>query len=187
MLEVIFIISAVAGLIICILAIFSTISEWFEFWPPPSKGSWQYHVFWNLFRIMLIGLVAVSIIDFNALGNVGLLISLIGVSLITLGFGCALFVTAGLGWRNAHGEEYGLKVDGWYRWSRNPIYVVTLVGLVGWGLLVNSSYAYILISIWALMYVFAPFLEEPWLERHYGEKYLSYKSKVPRFLGRVKH
>ena len=88
-----------------------------------------------------------------------------------------------LGWGNAHGEAKGLVVTGWYRWSRNPIYVASFVGMLGWGLFVNSSYVYTILSLWALMYVLAPFIEEPWLQKKYGDEFSIYKTKVPRFVG----
>lgn len=42
------------------------------------------------------------------------------------------------------------------------------------------------LQLWALMYVIAPFMEEPWLVQKYGKQYLVYKSRVPRFIGRAR-
>jgi len=97
-------------------------------------------------------------------------------------------VTFLLGWRDAHGEANGLTTRGWYAWSQNPIYVVSIVGIVGLGLLVHSWLAYCLLLIWTAFYIAAPYfeepyLEEPWLEQQYGDAYREYKSKVPRFIG----
>ncbi|GAB5450275.1 MAG: hypothetical protein Hals2KO_06030 [Halioglobus sp.] len=101
-----------------------------------------------------------------------------------IGFALAFYVTYLLGWRDAHGEANGLTTGGWYAWSRNPIYVVSIIGMVGLGLWVHSWLAQSLLLIWAAFYIAAPFLEEPWLEQQYGEVYQEYKLKVPRFIGR---
>jgi protein-S-isoprenylcysteine O-methyltransferase Ste14 len=88
-----------------------------------------------------------------------------------------------LGRSNAYGEAKGLKTEGWYRWSRNPIYVVSIVGMIGLALLANSFYVSCLLTFWAVTYLLAPFLEEPWLAQQYGKEFLDYKAKVPRFIG----
>ena len=54
---------------------------------------------------------------------------------------------------------------------------------LGWGLFVNSNYVYIILSLWALIYLLAPFIEEPWLQKRYGDDFSIYKTKVPRFVG----
>ena len=94
-----------------------------------------------------------------------------------------MYLTNFLGWRNAYGEAKVLETAGMYRWSRNPIYVVTIVGMVGIGTVVASWIVTSMLIMWTLFYLLAPFLEEPWLEREYGAEYLAYKKRVPRFLG----
>ena len=79
-----------------------------------------------------------------------------------------------------------LKTDGWYGWSRHPIYVFSIVGFVGVGLAVHSLFVYVLLTLWAALYIVAPFLEEPWLEERYGQAYRDYMSRVSRFFGRRK-
>jgi protein-S-isoprenylcysteine O-methyltransferase Ste14 len=154
-----------------------------RFWPPPGVDTWQYRVFWTLFRILVLGIVLLSVLDYHGSGAVGGLRFSIGVLFVLVGFGAAFYATFYLGWRNAHGQAEGLKTDGWYHWSRNPVYVVSIVGIIGIGLLVNSSHVTCLLSLWALTYLVAPFLEEPWLENEYGKAFLDYKEKVPRFIG----
>jgi protein-S-isoprenylcysteine O-methyltransferase Ste14 len=156
----------------------------FEFFPPPSKSSWQYRMFWVLFRLMFLGLVVLSFSSFNTIPSIATWLRFsLGLPLLILGFGVATYLSIKLGWENAHGEEKGLVVTGWYRWSRNPIYVASFIGMFGWGLFINSSYAYAILSLWGFLYILAPFIEEPWLQKRYGNDFIVYKSQVPRFVG----
>jgi len=174
----------VCTVLILILAVSSLFSKSFQFWPPPEKSSWQYYTFWVLFRLLFISIIFLSIFDFNTIDfwqhpsrfYIGFILSLVGFSL-------AFYITYYLGWKNAHGEEEGLITKGWYAWSRNPIYFVSFFGFIGWALVVNSLYVYMIFVILIGFYIFAPFLEEPWLEKLYGEDYLNYKESVPRFFG----
>ncbi|MEO1136620.1 MAG: PEMT/PEM2 methyltransferase family protein [Pseudomonadota bacterium] len=106
----------------------------------------------------------------------------VGGTLFLIGFGLAFRITFSMGWRNAFGEKRGLQTTGWFAWSRNPIYVVTWIGLMGWALIAKSLLVTLLLFAWALLYLLAPLVEEPWLEKHYGEEYLAYKETTPRFL-----
>jgi len=156
----------------------------FDFFPPPSKDSWQYHTFWILFRIMFGGLLLLSFLDFDPKPFFGPTDRYaIWLPLMLVGFGGATYLSAKLGWDNAHGEEAGLVVSGPYRWSRNPIYVTSLLGMLGWALFVNSVYVTAILSLWALLYFLAPFVEESWLERTYGDQFIEYKRSTSRFIG----
>lgn len=160
------------------LSVSNFIKPGFEFWPPPNPKSWQYTTFRVLFRVFFLVLVVLTFTDFQASN---LWRYLVGGVLFAVGFGFALRWTSLLGWRDAFGEATGLKTEGPFAWSRNPIYVVSIFGMVGWAIVVGSAFLTILLGIWSLLYVGAPFLEEPWLERQFGEEYRNYKKRVPRF------
>lgn len=179
-----FTVSIFAGVTLMALSLMTLWRPHIAFWPPPSVDSWQYSAFWWLFRIFVVGIVLVCILDFGAIGSQHVLQLIVGIALAILGFGLAFYLTFVLGWRDAHGEAIILTTSGWFAWSRNPIYVVSLVGIFGLGLLVNSWFANCLLLIWAAFYIAAPFLEEPWLEQQYGDAYREYKSNVPRFIGK---
>ena len=168
---------AVAG-----LSVLTFVKKDFEFWPPPNLASWQHRTFRGLFRVFFAALVVLSIADFDGASGSPWRYG-VGGALFVVGFGLALRWTGRLGWRNAFGEAKGLKTEGPFAWSRNPIYVVSIVGMIGWGLIVDSSYLTILLFLWAALYVGAPFLEEPWLEKKYGDDFRQYKGRVPRFFG----
>ena len=180
----IYALSLSAGFAIVFLCLLAFFSPRFQFWPPPSRDSWQYRTFWILFRLFILGLIIFAFIDFgSAVQQPSPWRYFIGIPLAVFGFGAALYLTNFLGWRNAYGEAKGLETAGMYRWSRNPIYVVTIVGMVGIGTVVASWIVTSMLIMWTLFYLLAPFLEEPWLEREYGAEYLAYKKRVPRFLG----
>lgn len=181
-----FSVSIMSALLIIALSALSLLSTNVQFWPPPQKESWQFSTFWWLFRVMFITLIILCIIDFNGLGAPNTIYYWVSTPLAVIGFGMATYATLGLGWKNAHGESRGLKTQGLFRWSRNPIYVFSIIGMVGLGFSINSQYVYWVLVLWATMYVGAPFLEEPWLEKKYGNEFLAYKARVPRFIGIVK-
>lgn len=180
--QFIFVVSLTAILLILILSVVSYVHKDFLFFPPPNKISWQYLVFWILFRVMFFGLLILSVRTFGPDPLIASWIRYwIWLPLCLVGFGFATYLSIKLGWKNSHGEKQGLMVSGWYQLSRNPVYVASILGMLGWGLFVNSSFVYTLLSLWCLMYLLAPFFEEPWLEAQYGEDYRRYKKTVPRY------
>jgi protein-S-isoprenylcysteine O-methyltransferase Ste14 len=176
-------ISVLAVSAIFTLAAVSKLSGRFEFWPPPAPKSWQHRTFLALFRLFLYPLVILSFLEFQTANEAtGLWWQAIGGLLFVVGFGLALRITLQMGWRNAFGEKKGLVTDGWFAISRNPVYVVTWIDQVGWGLILAQWSVTVLLALWALLYVLAPFLEERWLEQEYGDDFPRYKSNVARFL-----
>ena len=165
----VFSIAAIAGCLLVVLSAATWFAPRLAFWPPPQVDSWQYRTFWWLFRVLVLGVVMSSFLDFGGLGRPLPLQRVVGTALAAMGFGLAFWATHELGWRDAHGEANALKTTGWFGWSRNPIYVVSIVGMAGLGLLAHSAYVYTLLALWATMYLVAPFLEEPWLELRYGD------------------
>ena len=73
----------VVGALIVALSAASVVTGRFQFWPLPRLASWQYHSFWWLFRIMLFGLLPVSVGDYQSLGRVPVFLSTEGVILFT--------------------------------------------------------------------------------------------------------
>ncbi len=168
---------------IFLLSLIAILTQKFQFFPPPKKQSWQLRTFMVLFRMFIYPLVGLSIFFFKPLEDDNALLQYgIGLILIMVGFGLAFWITFQMGWRNAFGEKHGLQTQGWFRISRNPVYVATWFGIIGWGLVTNSYLIWILLTLWAIMYIFAPFVEEPWLENEYGIDYLDYKKNTRRFI-----
>lgn len=174
--------SLVAALIFVLILLATVNTKKFQFYPPPKKEGWQHPTFMFLFRVFVYSLIALTILQFQLKKyDYAVLVYVVGGLLFTIGFGLAFYITFNMGWRNAFGEKRGLKTSGWFSWSRNPIYVVTWIGLLGWGLIAHSILVSMLLSVWAVFYYLAPVFEEPWLEKMYGKEYLAYKEKVRRF------
>ncbi|MZG54292.1 MAG: isoprenylcysteine carboxylmethyltransferase family protein [Nitrospinae bacterium] len=78
-------------------------------------------------------------------------------------------------------------VRGVYTRVRNPMMIGVIIVLLGEAMLSGS----LPVFIWALIFIQAclvliPFWEEPDLERRFGEAYLEYKRKVPRWIPNLK-
>ena len=171
-------ISTSAMLAIAGLTLFGIVNKHRSFWPPPNAEGWQHTAFRVLFRSYFYGLLTVSALDFEPTKNR----LYAGLPLLIIGFGCALFWTNYLGWRNAFGKPDGLRTSGVYRFSRNPIYLASIIGMVGWAIVVPSWKVTVLLSLWAALYIVAPWVEEPWMTRKYGKAFVQYKESTPRFL-----
>jgi protein-S-isoprenylcysteine O-methyltransferase Ste14 len=174
---------AIAGILT--LSILAFVKDDFQFFPPPSKNSWQHATFLSMFRLFVYPLIVLTLLTFRFdSGTYHFARYILGGVMFLAGFSVAFWITFKMGWDNAFGDAVSLKTTGWFRFSRNPVYVATWVGLVGWTLITTDMRVTILIVLWAIMYLLAPFIEEPWLEQQYGAKYSAYKQSTPRFFWR---
>jgi len=151
-------------------------------WPPQSYGRWTPFFVW-VPTFALSGIIIV--LGTMQWGEFGLPIWLrygLGLPIIVLANFCVWSEVAKFGVEQTGGAEGKLKTDGLYRFSRNPQYVADAAMIVGW-LLLSASPAAVLISAVAITaLLIAPLAEEPWLKDKYGESYVSYMSKVRRFI-----
>jgi len=79
-----------------------------------------------------------------------------------------------------------LVVAGPYRHVRNPMITGVALMLIGQALFWGSS----VIAIWAgtfilINHIYFILLEEPGLEKRFGESYINYKANVPRWVPRL--
>lgn len=114
----------------------------------------------------------------------------IGSALVVLGIILLMTCIAGFA-RQGHGTlapydpPDALVAAGPYRYTRNPMYVGVLAILAGLALARWSAPLAIYTAGVATAFVlFVRVYEEPRLERQFGERYVDYKSVVPRWLGR---
>lgn len=105
---------------------------------------------------------------------------LIVVGIIVLATGMIEFRSL----RRSCGQDIStLITTGIYRWSRNPQFIGCLFYLLGIALVGRSGLAFVLTGAAVIVIVlYTARLEEPYLERLYGEEYRLYKSKVGRWI-----
>lgn len=110
-----------------------------------------------------------------------------GIAFIVAAFGLAF-----LGFRELRRHETTVRPDepsaaivrsGPYRFTRNPLYVALSTLQLGIGLWANIAWVVLLLlPVWVIMTTQVIAREESYLERAFGDDYLSYKSSVRRWL-----
>jgi protein-S-isoprenylcysteine O-methyltransferase Ste14 len=118
-------------------------------------------------------------------GLVGLLLIALGLLLIVRTI--ALFVSVGRGTLAPWDPTTRLVVRGPYRYVRNPMISGVLFVLLGEAALFGS----LALLLWfglvsAANAVYMPLVEEPGLQRRFGEEYERYRAHVPRWIPRVR-
>ena len=154
----------------------------FRIWPTPEPGSWQSLTFWGLFRGGMVMTFAVALLDWNGAGLLHASHFLIGLPLFLVGFGITVCGYFNLGLGNTYCGADGLVSHGLYRYSRNPQYASSIMGLVGLAICANSRLTLPLAALMSGAYVLMALVEEAWLEQHYGAPYRDYCSRTARFV-----
>ncbi len=121
-------------------------------------------------------------------GRLGLL-NLPPLILVVAGVACVIWIVvlhygeAPHGWELERTPKY-LLTRGPYRFTRNPSFLSLLAVLVGWALFYGSFsiLAATLVAWLGFNFVVVP-QEERGLEKRFGEAYLRYRGKVPRWIG----
>ena len=152
-----------------------------QFWPPPGQKTWQYHILWWSVRTIVLSIVALAYLEWGSLQLSDTLRYWVALPTFFLAFLLGSAAALNLGWTNTHGIENGFVDHGFYRYSRNPQYVLFSISFIAASVLIASSKALVLLWLLAFWYLIAPFPEERWLEERYGEKYLNYKKRIPRY------
>lgn len=108
---------------------------------------------------------------------------LFAIILMIIGFGVVLFSMPKLGWRSFGQRVDQLYTKGLYQYTRNPQLVGSFLFILGYALLWPSWQG----LIWALLWVPISVLmirgEEEHLRKVFGQKYLDYCDRTPRFFG----
>jgi protein-S-isoprenylcysteine O-methyltransferase Ste14 len=74
--------------------------------------------------------------------------------------------------------------DGFFRFSRNPMYLGITIGLFGIAILLGSMITFVFPILFFIImnFVFVPH-EEKILQATFGDDFLSYRQEVPRWFG----
>jgi protein-S-isoprenylcysteine O-methyltransferase Ste14 len=143
--------------------------------------------------ILLWGWLAESVRRYDAVLGVGLPRGLqaLGIVLAVPG---ALLVFASIGSLILRGQGTPAPFDppvvfvptGPYRYVRNPMYLGAALVLAGYGLFQRSA-SVVLLAVGFLLaiHLFVLLVEEPGLERRFGDSYITYKRAVNRWLPRT--
>lgn len=117
----------------------------------------------------------------------GVSIALIGLGFILLVNTVSLFASQGGGTLAPWDPTQKLVVRGVYRYVRNPMISGVLSILLGEAICLGSIpllYWFILFLMLNLVYM--PLVEEPGLERRFGEEYARYRRNVPGWIPRLR-
>lgn len=158
----------------------------------------------HLLSILLLPFLVVVIVPYGLLsifaaggtswneGSIpGWLLRPAGIVLLVAGLGLfswcvGLFARIGQGTLAPWDPTRSLVAVGPYQYVRNPMISGVALILLGQALLWRSG----AVGIWAgvfilINHVYFVFLEEPGLEKRFGEEYRRYKARVPRWLPRI--
>jgi len=133
-----------------------------------------------LLALMLNRWLPMSIVDFISLKYIGW--GLCTISLLLAGGAVVQFVLAGTHiepWKPANSLIY----SGFFRYSRNPIYLAFVLFTLGLGLLLNNLWVWLsLCPSILLLQRFVITKEERYLTERFGRDYTEYCQKVRRWL-----
>ncbi len=112
---------------------------------------------------------------------VGVVLMILGAAIV---LSClATFAFVGRGTPAPFDPPRELVPVGPYRFVRNPMYVGALIVLLGFALYERSAAALgFVLFAWLLAHLLVVLIEEPGLERRFGESYLRYKASVRRWV-----
>ena len=171
-----------AGVILDLFLLRTLLAPPFRIWPTPEPGSWQSVTFWGLFRGSWLATFVVAALNWNA---TALLDWTRYIVALPLGF-AGLFITVGgylnLGLGNTYCGADGLVTSGLYRFSRNPQYTASIIGLISLSLGANSILTIVISAAMIGAYVRMALVEEDWLNHLYGAPYRDYCRETARFL-----
>jgi protein-S-isoprenylcysteine O-methyltransferase Ste14 len=115
-----------------------------------------------------------------------------GVCLLAVGLGLVgttvwQFATVGRGTLAPWDPPKHFVVTGLYRHVRNPMISGVLLVVLGEALVLRSTAVLTwAVAFFAINATYIPLLEEPGLERRFGEEYREYKKNVPRWVPRLR-
>lgn len=181
MITLLFLVAFFALIVLNGLLLRTVPNEDLRIWPTPGKGSWQYATFWPLFRGGLSLTIVYCLLQL-VFTNAEIWHVAIGIPIFLVGFGAAICCYFNLGIDNTYGSADGLVTSGFYRFSRNPQSVLSIIGFAGLAIAAFNPPSAILCALAISTYILMPLAEESWLEEIYGKAYSDYKARTARFI-----
>jgi protein-S-isoprenylcysteine O-methyltransferase Ste14 len=111
----------------------------------------------------------------------------IGVAIFALAFALGVWAIVTIRKAGTQVETYkattAIVANGPYRFTRNPIYLGMMLGLIGLAVALDSLWLLaMLVPFYLVIRYGVVAREEAYLERKFGDAYLGYKSRVRRWL-----
>jgi protein-S-isoprenylcysteine O-methyltransferase Ste14 len=180
--SVVFAAGLIVGATLDLLLLRTLLAPPFRIWPTPEPGSWQSLTFWGLFRGGMVLTFVVAILDWDSANLIAWSRLIIGLPLFFVGFGITVLGYFNLGLGNTYCGADGLVSHGLYRFSRNPQYASSIMGLIGLVICADSWLTLPLAAVMSGAYVLMALVEEAWLDQQYGTSYHEYCGRTARFL-----
>ena len=119
----------------------------------------------------------------GVLGGILIALALWGVGMVV--WVSVTFVTKGRGTPIPNQPPRAFIAEGLYRFVRNPMYLGVLLILFAETIFFRSAWILLYAAmLWLALHTFAVLLEEPQLERRFGDAYRDYRAHTPRWLPR---
>ncbi|MHA7879065.1 MAG: methyltransferase family protein [Saccharospirillum sp.] len=162
-----------------------------KYGPRGSRTWWYRHTF-NAFRAAILGIVLARVvwpID-NSLGIIPALyqpaVLLTGVMVLLVSFGLVGYVHSYMrqDWRSGIDPEkrQPLLTQGPFARSRNPLFLAIMLGQFGFFLALPSLFSLVCLIAGVAVLIGQSYREEAALGQTYGETYLAYRQRVPRWM-----
>ena len=151
-------------------------------WPPVQYSRETTLIVWGTTLLLIVSIFGLGVIGWGQWEIPYTVRFGVGTTLTVVGNVGVWYEVTRFGFKQTSGAIGTLKTTGLYRYSRNPQYVSDIVLLLGWALLFASLVAWPVILATIIVLLIAPLSEEIWMEEHYGEAYLKYKSQVRRYI-----
>lgn len=171
-----------AGLVLDLLLLRTLLAPPFRIWPTPAPGSWQSLIFWGMFRGGMVATFVVTALSWNSTPLLDWTRFILGVPLGLTGLAITVCGYFNLGLGNTYCGADGLVTGGLYRFSRNPQYAASIMGLIGLSIGANSVLTIVMSTVMTGAYVMMAVVEEDWLKQRYGAPYRDYCRQTSRFL-----
>jgi len=164
---------------VCVTAVLYSIrNPGRQIWPPPGRDTWEYWVVVVADAVCSLGVPAVAYLDRGSMEFGGPSTRFLGSAMFLVSVPVVAWAIYTLSLRQSFGLRGSLVTGGPYRYSRNPQYVGFFLMYGGILLVAMSVKGYVAGALFLLFIFLAPFSEEIWLMKQFGEAYEEYMRRA---------